>query len=218
MNNDPNPLVEQVQKISDSSEELIEQMRQTVAEPIPLSILPMPTIPLTNKVSFWELLRREKGFFWIIMGIIGWLVIASLLFIFYLNPRSSSSNLVLSEIAVTGPISLCPGEFLDFSFEMEVKEKGTYSLDMSVFKVSPPPAIAIFSERKFFVIGSPRTFKVIRHWEIPAEYIDEETSETIKFVAGSYERNIAVGTTSQDTLPSTRILSFFIRDDCVANN
>lgn len=242
--NKENPPVEKplLEEIRENREALIEKMRQDVTDsPVPsdssapaapaapaisvisaisaISAIPATSvIPAVKQVGFWGLLRQERNFLWTIIGVLAWLVLTSLLLLLYLNPQSIRSHLVLGEITVTGPIHLCPGEYLDFNFEMEVRTAGVYSLDMSVFKVSPPPAIAVFSESQFFVIGSPRTFEVTRHWQIPNEYRDPETNETIQFVTGSYERNIAVGTTSQATLPSTQILPFFIRDNCLANN
>lgn len=134
-----------------------------------------------------------------------------------MGPRpgvSGETVLVLSEIRVNGPIALCPNEYLNFSFDMEVKEAGVYGLDMSVFRTSPPPTLAVFSESQFFVIGSPRTFTVTRHWRIPERYTDKDTQEIVEFIPGDYERNLAVGTTSRNTTPSTRILNFSIRSDC----
>lgn len=142
------------------------------------------------------------------------LVLNSALYWLYLNPRASRSLLTISDIRVIGPTDLCPGEFLVFSFDMIVEAEGVYELDMSVFRTSPPPTIAVFSERKTFVIGSPRAFTVTRHWQIPDAYVDEDTDESVQFVAGSYERDIAVSTTSRNTFPSTRILPFTIREDC----
>lgn len=151
---------------------------------------------------------------WFIFAVVTLLLTNTVLYYLFLNPRSPESLLVISEIRVTGPTELCPNEYLDFSFDMQVKEAGVYGLDMSVFRTSPPPTIAVFSESQFFVIGSPRTFTVTRHWQIPERYVDKDTKEVVEFVPGDYERNLAVGTTSLNTTPSTRTLPFSIRSDC----
>lgn len=136
------------------------------------------------------------------------------LFFLYLNPRAGQSLLVIGEIQVHGDTDVCPGDYIDFSFEMDVSRPGVYELDLSVFRVSPPPSIAVFSERQTFVIGQPRTFVVNRHWQVPPLYHDEQTNETIEFIPGVYTRDIAVSTTSRNTLPSTQFFEFTIKDSC----
>lgn len=151
---------------------------------------------------------------WFVFAVIVFSLTNTFLYYLFLNPRTPSSLLEISEIRVTGPVDLCPGEYLDYSFDMVVKEAGVYGLDISVFRTSPLPMIAVFSESQFFVIGSPRTFPVTRHWQIPERYEDKVTKENIEFIPGDYERSIAVGTTSSSTHPSTETLKFSIRDGC----
>lgn len=156
--------------------------------------------------------RDYRG--WYIAAVVSMLLLNTVLYYLYLHPRSAETKLELSEISVASPTDLCPGEYLDFEFTMNVKESGVYGLDMSVFRVSPPPAIVVFSESQIFVIGSPREFLVKRHWQIPERYEDQETGEIIDLIPGDYERDISVGTTSRDTFPSVRVLDFSIRQDC----
>jgi hypothetical protein len=188
--------------------ENVEEIRQTVVTREPF-VTAIPTPPESSGLR-WRIAA-------ILLALLSYLAFASMVYIFWVNPRSAASSIVLGEISVNGPTELCPGEYLDFSFELDVLAPGIYGLDMSVFRVSPPPNIAIFSEKQAFVIGSPRTFLVTRHWQIPKDYRDEQTNEVIAFAPGDYERNIAVGTPGRNTSPSTKILPFSIRSDCETN-
>jgi hypothetical protein len=121
---------------------------------------------------------------------------------------------VLSPVEVTGPIELCPGETLDFEFDVTVLETGTYNLWMSTWKVEPPPSTIIFSEIQPFVIGSTRTFPIMRKWRVPTTYRDPADSEEKPMISGEYIRDISVTAEGRNTANDPLQILFRIRRDC----
>lgn len=153
----------------------------------------------------------------------GFIVIFSVMFLMsgitfwlYINPRSGQSVFVLSNLVVTGPVDLCPGETLDFAFDVTVKEVGVYSLYMSSWKTEPPPSTIIFSEFQPFVIGSERSFSIIRKWKVPFTYKDPADSKDMPMVPGEYIRDISVVAVGKNTESTPLQVPFRIRNDCPA--
>lgn len=120
----------------------------------------------------------------------------------------------LSEVRVTGSNELCPGETLDFEFDVIAREVGTYNLWMSTWRSDPPPATIIFSETEPFVIGSVREFPIKRMWIVPFIYEDKADNTYKPFAPGSYIRDISVTAEGRDTRNDPIQVAFTIRDDC----
>lgn len=120
----------------------------------------------------------------------------------------------LSEVRVTGSNELCPGETLDFEFDVIAREVGTYNLWMSTWKVDPPPSIIIFSETEPFVIGSERQFVIQREWIVPETYEDKADNERKPLAPGSYFRDISVTAEGRDTKNDPIQIAFTIRSNC----
>lgn len=131
------------------------------------------------------------------------------------NPGISGSSVFeLSELRVTGPTELCPGETLNFEFDVVAKEVGTYNLWMSTWKVDPPPSTIIFSETEPFVIGSEREFPIQRKWPVPSTYEDKSDNQHKPFAPGLYYRDISVTAEGRDTTNEPLQVAFRIREDC----
>lgn len=155
----------------------------------------------------WRKLRR----FIPIVIVMLWLGISAFMFT---NPQAGRSVFVLSDVRVTGPIDLCPGETLDFEFDVTVKETGTYNLWMSTWKTEPPPSTIIFSEVQPFVIGSERSFPVTRKWLVPTIYEDPADSERKPMIPGTYIRDISVTAEGRNTSNRPLQVVFRIREGC----
>lgn len=142
------------------------------------------------------------------------IVLVTLLFVWVFFPTVGRSLFVLSEVRVTGPTELCPGDTLDFSFDVNVKEEGVYNLFMSTWKTDPPPSTIIFSEIQPFVISSDRSFKIAREWLIPTTYMDPANNKDTPMVPGEYIRDITVTAEGRDTRNEPLQVVFMIRSDC----
>lgn len=151
---------------------------------------------------------------WAVISLVLYIALSFIIYYFWLYPRAGESVFVLSDLRVTGSRHLCPGDTLDFVFNVDVKEVGTYNLFMSTWKVDPPPSTIIFSELQPFVIGSPRTFPIPRKWLIPETYVDPADSTEKPMVAGDYTRDIDVKAEGRDTRNDPLIIEFNIREDC----
>lgn len=192
-----------------------EAISQQLAEiQIKLATLPAPgSIPvvLPGKRTFWE---RFKEMRWLIGGIALILIGPLLTWFMFINPQAGRSVFVLSPIRITGPVTLCPGDTLNFEFDVMVREVGTYNLWMSTWKTDPPPSTVIFSETQPFVIGSTRSFPIVRKWRIPATYNDPADSVNKPLVPGEYIRDISVTAEGRNTSNKPLQIIFTILDDC----
>lgn len=142
------------------------------------------------------------------------IVISTLIFSELLIPNVGSSLFILSSVRVTGPTELCPGDTLDFEFDVSVEEVGTYNLWMSTWKVDPPPSTIIFSEFQPFVIGSPRHFLIPRKWKVPTNYVDPADSTEKPLLPGAYTRDISVTAEGRNTRNDPLLIAFNIKKDC----
>lgn len=158
--------------------------------------------------------KFNKYFMFIVFAFMFLLVIGAVNYFQILNPQAGQSVFVLSDIRVTGPTDLCPGETLDFTFDVTVKEVGVYSLYMSSWKTEPPPSTIIFSELQPFVIGSERSFPIVRKWKVPFTYEDPADSKDTPMVPGEYIRDISVVAIGRDTESTPLQVPFRIRSDC----
>lgn len=154
---------------------------------------------------------------WTAITLVLYLALSFAVYYFWLNPRAGESVFVLSNLRVTGSTELCPGDTLDFVFDVDVKEVGTYNLFMSTWKVDPPPSTIIFSEDQPFVIGSPRSFPIPRKWAVPAVYVDPADSVEKPMLPGDYTRDIDVKAEGRDTENEPLIVYFRVRKDCPKN-
>lgn len=166
------------------------------------------------KTSQHSLIRHAKRvvvFFLIFLAAI----LANVLIIFfYFGPSVAPSVFILSEIRMNGPTDLCPGDTLDFEFDVTVKEEGTYNLFMSTWKVDPPPSTIIFSELQPFVIGSQRSFSIPREWKIPVVYEDPANNVRVPMLPGAYIRDISVTAEGRNTKNKPLQVFFNIKKDC----
>lgn len=158
--------------------------------------------------------KFNKYFLWLVGGFGILLLFSAVNYFQVLNPQAGQSVFVLSDIRITGPTNLCPGETLDFAFDVTVKEVGVYSLYMSTWKVDPPPSTIIFSELQPFVIGSERSFPIVRKWEVPFKYVDPADSKDMPMVPGEYIRDIDVVAVGKNTESTPLQVLFNIRSDC----
>jgi len=150
----------------------------------------------------------------IIVAFVFMTVIGGVNFFRSLNPMPGQALFEIGIPVISGASELCPGETLDFIFEVSVEEAGVLVLDMSTWKVDPPPATIIFSERDVMVISEARTFTITRQWQIPDRYPDPATNELVEWVPGAYTRDIAVSAQGLNTDPSTQAVPFMIKEDC----
>lgn len=141
-------------------------------------------------------------------------VISIISLIGVLRPQAGVTLFTLGDPLVTSPTALCAGESLDFSVGVSVKEKGAYILDMSTWKIDPPPATIILSEGQRMVIGDNRSFPIARKWVIPPTYLDPATNEYVKWTSGRYSRDISVTAAGKNVESSTKSIYFTIREEC----
>ena len=157
--------------------------------------------------------KRSIWWSWGIMATIffAWMGLSTF---FYFNPMAGKSVFLIGQPFVAGSAELCPGESLVFSASIDVERPGVYLLDMSTWRVDPPPATVIFSEGDRMVIGDERSFIIARKWTVPANYIDPATNAVVDWWPGKYTRDIAVTAVGLSTLPSTQVVEFTIREGC----
>jgi len=167
--------------------------------------------------QFLDFIRKPAVY---LIAVLIWVSLGLVLlsYILYVNPLPGQSVFVLSPVRATGSTDLCPGETLNFEFDVEVKEVGTYNLWMSTWKVDPPPSTIIFSEVQPFVVGSKRNFPIIREWPIPENYRDPANSVDKPMVAGAYIRDISVTAEGRNTRNKPLQVEFRIREDCPNGN
>lgn len=189
------------------SQQLAEIQAKLAALPAPGSIPVVPNGPR----SFWE---RVKSMRWLLGGIALILLGPVLTWFTFLYPQAGQSVFVLSPVEVTGLTALCPGETLDFNFNVTVLEVGTYNLWMSTWKTEPPPSTIIFSEIQPFVIGSVRSFPIVRKWKVPETYVDPADSADKPMISGEYIRDISVTAEGRNTSNEPLQIPFTIRKDC----
>lgn len=146
------------------------------------------------------------------------IVLVTLIFSWILEPQVGRSLFILSDVRVNGPSYLCPGDTLDFEFDVIIKEEGTYNLWMSTWKVDPPPSTIVFSEIQPFVVGSDREFPIPREWLIPATYIDPGNNKDTPMVPGEYIRDISITAEGRNTRNKPLQVRFWIRKDCELSN
>jgi hypothetical protein len=158
--------------------------------------------------------KFNKYFLLIFMAFLALLIIGGINYTQILNPQAGKTLFTLGDPTVSGPSDLCPGESLDFSFDVAVQEKGTYVLDMSTWKVDPPPATIIFSEGDRMVVGGNRSFPITRKWVVPSTYIDPSTNEKVTWRSGNYLRDISVTAGGKNVESSTKGIPFTIRENC----
>lgn len=193
-----------------SSEAEVEKLPPTIQQLT--EILAAPAQYVAKPVQ-----RMERWFWMIVMvGILGVPLFSIGLLQLVSGSRdsvSAESVLIVSEIVVAGPTDLCPGESLDFYFEMDVLEPGAFSLKMATWREDPPATI-IFSELDEFPVAEVREFRVVRSYVIPGTYKDPATNEQVAWQPGQYARHVYVNAVGRNTLPSIQKLSFSIRADC----
>lgn len=200
----PQPLVQPLPH--DSMAEQLTEIRGKLAS------LPPPNLPVpTGHRTAWGKLKSMR---WLIFGIILIVIGPIITWIMFVNPQAGRSVFILSPIRITGPVSLCPGETLNFEFDVMVREVGTYNLWMSTWKTEPPPSTIIFSETQPFVIGSTRSFPIARKWQIPSTYIDPADSVDKPMIPGEYIRDISVTAEGRNTGNVPLQVLFTIRDNC----
>lgn len=151
---------------------------------------------------------------WFVFAVIVLALTNTVLYYLFLNPRAGRSALVISEVRVTGPTDLCPGDTLDFEFDVVAKEIGTYNLWMSTWKVDPPPSTIIFSEFQAFVVGSERSFPIVRQWRVPEMYNDPADSVDKPLAEGAYIRDISITAEGRDTRNDPLQVKFNVKRDC----
>jgi len=162
-----------------------------------------------------------ERWFWLIVtvGLIGVpLLSAGLLWAvaIFLGPQivfSANPPLDVGPIVAQGQTHLCPGESLDFSFDVDVLQSGAYELNMSTWREAPPSTV-IFSEADKFVVAQPTSFLVERTWRVPVEYINPATNKSVDWEPGQYARHVYVTAVGRNTLASIQKLSFTIRENC----
>lgn len=124
-----------------------------------------------------------------------------------------NSILNVSPITINGPTSLCPGESLDFSFFMDILQEGTFDIDESVWKISPPETV-VFSDSDRFGAAKPIIYIVKREWTIPDVYIDPVTGTNTQWEPGRYERQIFVTAIGRNIKSSIQVVPFEIKGGC----
>lgn len=158
--------------------------------------------------------KFNKYFAFLVFAFMFLLVIGAVNYFQILDPQAGQSVFLLSDIRVTGSTDLCPGENLKFEFDVMVKDVGVYSLYMSTWKTDPPPSTIIFSETQPFVIGSERSFPIVREWKIPFTYADPANDKDTPMIPGEYIRDISVVAVGKNTESTPLQVTFNIRGDC----
>jgi hypothetical protein len=148
-----------------------------------------------------------------VIAVVLWLALGGVFYIFYLNPLAGPTVFVIDGLQRTSPLIVCPGDTINFQFNVEAKEIGTYNLYMSTWKANPPSTI-IFSEIQPFVISSLRSFTITRKWLVPQTYIDPATNEEISITPGDYTRDVSVTAVGRNTNNKPLQVMFTVKKGC----
>lgn len=158
--------------------------------------------------------KFNKYFMFLVFSFMFLLLIGAVNYFQILNPQAGQSVFILSNLVVPGPTDLCPGDSLRFGFDVDVREPGVYSLYMSSWKISPEPAVIIFSELQPFVIGGARYFPIVREWEVPFTYKDPADSKDTPILPGDYIRDISVVAVGKNTESTPLQVKFTVKNTC----
>lgn len=120
----------------------------------------------------------------------------------------------VGNLALLSPADVCPGDTLEYAFDLSANADAVVALDGAVYRVSDPAGLAAWSDTRRMVLPRGATFTVRQRWFVPTVYWDWGAGAERVWPPGEYERLIAVGTTIRNTVPEIQGFRFTVRGDC----
>lgn len=124
------------------------------------------------------------------------------------NPRIR--DISLSELAITSPTRLCPGEMLLTNFNLDIKGEGVIIRDTSIQQATPLNTI-IFSEMLRAPVIGPISENIRVAWQVPSSYFDYRTGNMTELGAGDYFQIVAVSSTGRNALSEVKSIEFRVK-------
>ena len=106
--------------------------------------------------------------------------------------------------------SVCPGETVDIDYTVHIRAPGVFSLDRSLWRVSPPLTL-IFSTTETGIYPATIDFMSRREWVVPETYVSPIDGKAARLEPGEYEWRWAISTTSRSTVPSILTVPFSVK-------
>ena len=106
--------------------------------------------------------------------------------------------------------SVCPGETVDVDYTVHIRAPGVFSLDRSLWRVSPPLTL-IFSTTETGIYPATIDFMSRREWVVPETYVSPIDGKAARLEPGEYEWRWAMSTTSRSTNPSILVVPFSVK-------
>jgi len=160
-----------------------------------------------NKIDR-QFLLYKRVLLWVVgIGI----VINGVLFAVLAGPERPGRSLMELELVDgwTAP-SVCPGETVDVDYTVHIRAPGVFSLDRSLWRVSPPLTL-IFSTTETGIYPATINFMSRREWVVPETYVSPIDGKAARLEPGEYEWRWAMSTTSRSTNPSILVVPFEVK-------
>ena len=139
------------------------------------------------------------------------LMVNGVLFAVLAGPERPGRSLMALELVDgwTAP-SVCPGETVDVDYTVHIRAPGVFSLDRSLWRVSPPLTL-IFSTTETGIYPATIDFMSRREWVVPETYVSPIDGKAARLEPGEYEWRWAISTTSRSTVPSILVVPFSVK-------
>lgn len=132
-----------------------------------------------------------------------------------LLPIQPGASLVsVSDIEPAEAPALCPGDKLEFIYNIDSVADGVVDINLTLYRKTAPARTIIYSEPLTDIIIDPERQQIHAVWPIPHETIDPFSGEMIQLAPGEYQRRISISTTSRSTKPVTVLIDFSIKENC----
>lgn len=124
------------------------------------------------------------------------------------NPRIR--DIILSELAITSPNRLCPGDMLITNYSVTIEGEGVVIRDTSIQQSTPLNTI-IYSEMLRAPVIGPISENIPIAWQIPNRFFDYRTGNMAELTEGRYFQIVAVSSTGRNALSEVKSVEFFVK-------
>lgn len=121
----------------------------------------------------------------------------------------------LSGLEMQGPTDVCPGETLDYKFNMVVSNAALVELKTSVQRLDGVSRIS-YARLQEFEFEEAGNLIFIRHWVVPPTYTDPVSGTEVPWEPGDYEQRTIANVSGRSQLSEIDV-GFTIRDNCIGD-
>lgn len=120
----------------------------------------------------------------------------------------------ITDIQPTEPPALCPGDKLEFVYNVASVSEGVVDINLTLYRKTPPARTLIYSEPLTDIYIDAERQEIYAVWMIPHEVTDPFSGEAIALTPGEYQRRISISTSSRNTRPVMVPIDFVIKSEC----